>query len=262
MVDQLTGLRHDIEEVMAPWRTKPSSEKPPFEVKHLVVMALVMSDEELSIEDVVEWITRALPYYAKALVRAHLNRNDFEYLITWEESEDKAQKLVREVECAAYLFDLPLTNVQPHTSAYHEIMWRITSFSEARLSLQPVLQTVYKAQSVSFFDLPAEFREHVYNIVFAFPRTGLWSYPPNAQMFRNAATSFNLSSRSWSEAFSFVSGMEQEELDMPPFQTQPMEEILRPLLISRQFYNEAMPNFYRNNLAIDCDAGHHRRPRR
>lgn len=260
MAAQLASLRHDIEEVMAPWRAKPSSEKPPFDVKHLVVMALVMSDKEISLQDIVEWIVCALPYYARAMTRAYCQHIPFSQMdlpsstadrSKQDEGQNNAGRLVEEIVHALQFFDLPLAKSKLPTN-YHDVgrSWRTTVSSEARSFLQPVLAPVCRIQNIGFFDLPAEIREHIYDMVFAFPSSGMWSFPQNGWEPEGEPEekpiSFYMSSRSWSESFYYPYAAVNYP-DPLNIRTQPVTEILKPLLICRQFHNEAKRNFYRNN---------------
>jgi hypothetical protein len=101
--------------------------------------------------------------------------------------------------------------------------------------LHPLFQVHNEKRRMDFFELPPELRNRIYQMVFR--------YPPSGFAGRTRNGTFKCVSRSPVDSFHF-SRVGRHNVSQPVLETLPLRDILGPLLVSRQFYQEAMPFFY------------------
>jgi hypothetical protein len=134
--------------------------------------------------------------------------------------------------------------------------YTISAKSAERL-LADILPSSQRDQSKhgDFFGLPAELRNVIYEMVFGYPTSGLWLFMEHNGDEVALDTRFRVISRSWEAAFTsemwesyrerqYTTGrLEARNLIM----TKRLQDILSPLLVCKQFYEEAVGTFYRTN---------------
>ncbi|KAK5697203.1 hypothetical protein LTR97_007338 [Elasticomyces elasticus] len=97
-----------------------------------------------------------------------------------------------------------------------------------------------------FFELPRELRDKIYQIVFQFPRSGLFFSSP-------VTKKPIVRSRDLEDDSSFEDIIQDHETRSHILETSAVSDILSPLLVNRQFYREAMPLFYSlNSFNFGC----------
>ncbi|KAK4905578.1 hypothetical protein LTR49_025147 [Elasticomyces elasticus] len=97
-----------------------------------------------------------------------------------------------------------------------------------------------------FFELPRELRDRIYQMVFQFPRSGLFF--SSLAIKKLIVRSCDLEDDS---SFDHVIQDHESRSHIPETSTVP--DILSPLLANRQFYREAMPLFYSlNSFDFGC----------
>lgn len=116
--------------------------------------------------------------------------------------------------------------------------WSINTIEGLEL-IRPLLASD-GSQSRKTFDLlalPAELRNSIYDMVFQYPIDRGLKFKPRGGVGRQPADRFDI-----------VDDRAKSNVNEPiKRNTRPIGRILAPLLTCRQFYNEAMPTFYRTN---------------
>lgn len=244
-------LAERINKAIAPWRK--AAVKPPFMPEELVIMAISLCGGKATGERIFLWIGSTFEYYEKLMVR------ESHYLkLHWSARKQQghiavsAGRLFRASICDALdQFDLP---IQCSPGAVNVAPVYRTSTRSALNILAPKMgpNDSFQAKAFNFFALPAELRDIIYNMVFKFPRSGLVlerfyrriEDPPQDRKFLVRSRSYDLD---FSHAMLLPHEGTFGPVQQATIKTRPVLDILQPLLVCRQFYNEAMPKFYQLN---------------
>ncbi|KAK5171372.1 uncharacterized protein LTR77_004516 [Saxophila tyrrhenica] len=248
------SIKARIRTAIAPWRL--GEDEPDFTYEQLVVMAILMNDGEASEVEIHKWVLDTFSFYREQLARALRVSTRKE---RWNHSfQDYFPHTFHHgLNLTFQGFETPLREVMyegsgsdTSDSGDDENDGRIFSVTDAAGAefLCPIFPHPPRAIDTSAFDffaLPAELRGAIYGIVFSYPKSGL------ATQLCRKREPFYVSSRtreyehavSWEDC-DILQGARNSETAI---RTRPMEDILEPLLVSKQFYAEAMPVFYRTN---------------
>ncbi|KAK5689014.1 hypothetical protein LTS10_000994 [Elasticomyces elasticus] len=212
------SVRARITAAMAPWQD--STDKPPFTAVQLVVMALLTSGISLIPKDVWKWTIVSFSYYQSLA-------SDTSWTVTCHDYDNgnfgTIHAFRREFDAVFLEYNLPLMTSTIRTSegGDHTIKYTISPWmGQAWLNL-PDDTAPIDVTTFPFFELPAELRNAIYTMVFQYPRSGVY------------IRSF------WYGSL----GPSQYEL----LSAGKSSSILLPLLVSRQFHDEAMPIFLNIN---------------
>ncbi|KAK4951553.1 hypothetical protein LTR10_010529 [Elasticomyces elasticus] len=218
VADARESLRARINTAIAPWRT--SSEQPPFNTKKLVIMALILSDIALTQKEVWLWMMANFSYYQNIAADALWNCNN-------SETQEEAKDLREELGAVYSLYEIPFIITNAAAADRGDVRYTITPLmGEALLHLPG--EKLVDNSIFPFFELPAELRDVIYTMVFQYPRSGIglhWQGP-------------YVLTRDLDDHSTFDHMRAAVGRTLP---IKKMCDILSPLLISRQFYNEAMP---------------------
>ncbi|KAK4896586.1 hypothetical protein LTR27_005504 [Elasticomyces elasticus] len=222
-------LRARINTAITPWR---DSSAKPFDATKLVIMALVLSDKALTQRDVWLWINTTFSYYR---TYAH------------HKPSKRVRKLRRELPGVYRNYELPFSTInsgipddgQERVDVRHTIApW----IAESLLGFSDDSAVADKT-TFPFFTLPRELRDVIYTMVFQYPRSGL--YIEKLELPRGP----EVLSRDLDHAEPYLLKLHrlQRHREKESLYTRDISSILAPLLISRQFYVEAMPVFFNVN---------------
>ncbi|KAK4951551.1 hypothetical protein LTR10_010527 [Elasticomyces elasticus] len=226
------GVRERIDTAILPWAR--NEEKPPFCATDLILMAL-LSRGTLTRTEIYRWMVDNFGYYRKLAVKAFSGYNRATgKLLDVHELHRKLGKAFRQ-------YDLPLTvleDVKMGDEDEVEVRYKAHGAAEAMLTIR--LTDPGTKQAFPFFRLPAELRNTIYELVFQYPRSGLYF-----------ASSCTTQPRTLSRDLDDVGEFPPPASSRKPWEdlylAKPVHVILEPLLTSRQFYNEAMPVFFQIN---------------
>lgn len=243
-------LTERIKKAIAPWRK--AVEEPPFTPVELIFMALSMRGGEATGERIFLWIGSTFNYYNKLMVEA----NCYVGPRTTSRS-DRAQRAslaVQDLRSAMaeklQELDLPLQYYRPGIMAAP--VYRTSTESAVHILAPRIGHNTYRrAKTFNFFGLPSELRDIIYDMVFTFPRSGLVLEMHRTWTQDSAEDrKFLVRSRSPNLKFShtvFLDHRERFSSGHDWVKTRSILDILQPLLVCRQFYDEAMPKFYKLN---------------
>ncbi|KAK5171358.1 uncharacterized protein LTR77_004502 [Saxophila tyrrhenica] len=262
---EFIDISERIESVVAPWRTT-TVEKPPFTAEQLTAMAILVNGGEVFEVQIHRWGLDTFAYYRQELARGLC-------ALPTGGSDPRTTLGVRGVldihrgiTSAVQSFDLPLLDNHDDWGPdfgnlsednWVEYLYELESNASQRCyrlatsAGEQMLSSVFrrpgaKDQSTfKFFGLSAELRERIYEMVFAYPSSGLEVCDRRSTEHapKSARGGFLTLSRSWDDSFTWKKWNFIAIGAMNP----PMNKILRPLLIGKRFYNEVMPVFYRIN---------------
>lgn len=236
-MDKLIGTSFLSRKVIAaidPWVL--SAEEPPFTEPQLVAMALVMSGRPITIEEIFVWISDTFRFYRERIAVG-----------CWLQFWDPHDRRVYEIRHFQNMLSHAFRQYEFETHCINDEKNFTISAVNADIYLRPVIGDPYSdsTKTFDFFGLPAELREVIYEMVFAYPKSGL---EPTSRI----DSRFRVSSRSFEEGLDFktwegtLAKRTQQNHILYLF-TKSISNILAPLTINRQFYEEAMPIFYRIN---------------
>ncbi|KAK3074450.1 hypothetical protein LTR53_003121 [Teratosphaeriaceae sp. CCFEE 6253] len=243
-----------------------SAEKPPFSTAELVVMA-VICEQEMAVTKatVFSWVTETFPYYSLMAVEAHIGAVAAP---AWYSPTSNAQRatLIEQVlpgiDEAAESYEMPLVNNvygidDPFGMAIVPNEEYRVQAGPARIFLRGYLNPGPSAEYKDtpgddrdveprsrFFDLPAELRNRIYDLLFLFDKRGV-----TVTVERGPCT-ISLPCREFNAHSDNATGCACHVLTDPPcvkYIGPPLAEVLAPLGTCQQFYDEAMPIFYRDN---------------
>ncbi|KAK3633654.1 hypothetical protein LTR56_015720 [Elasticomyces elasticus] len=219
------SVRARINAAVAPCR---NSSAKPFNATKLVIMALVLSNKGLTQKEVWLWINTTFTYY----------RTD----VSHKESK-RVRKLRRELPDVYRNYELPFstTNAKIRDGGLERVDVRYTIAPwAAECFLQLPDDSASNTTTFPFFTLPRELRDVIYTIVFQYPRSGL--YIEKLELPRGP----EVLSRDLDHTEPYVCELHRlhRHREKEPLYTRHISSMLSPLLISRQFYIEAMPVFF------------------
>ncbi|KAK3653180.1 hypothetical protein LTR56_004716 [Elasticomyces elasticus] len=226
------SVRERIDIATLPW--SKIEEEPPFCATDLILMAL-LSEGCLTRKEICKWMVDNLGYYRKLAAEAFWGYNRAAgKLPAVHEVHLKLDKAFRQ-------YDLPVHVVENMDVGCEggvvELRYKAHAGAESMLSLPAQMN----GPAFPFFRLPAELRNTIYELVFQYPRSGLY-------FASTCTTQPRTLSRDLDNDGEFG---EPPQSNRKPrkelFLAKPVHEILEPLLTSKQFYKEAMPVFFQIN---------------
>ena len=216
--------RSQIGVAIRPWRT--TSYKPPFTAEQLVTIALLLRTRALRVRDIFNFVNATFSYYARQVSEAFCERN--QRVAEVEDFQRELQVVLQSYEFPSYIgFSMRYTQ-----------QWSISTIEGLEL-IRPLLANDGSESRKTFdlFALPAELRNRVYDMVFQYPMDRGLKFNTRGGVGRQPADRFDIVDDT-------AKSSDHEPIKL---NTRPMGRILAPLLTCRQFYNEAMPTFYRTN---------------
>ena len=218
-------------------------------------MALAFHSTPIDLEQIFNWIMENFAYFSRLahhmLWYSRLFKNGNHKLP--DDKIKEAEEFRRRLDDLYWDHDLPLLEYRSRDS----YQFRLSEVDVGRL-LQPILKQREHGSVFPLFQLPAELRAEIYEYVFQYPMSGICPIRCTCMGWipRNGRR-LSLLSRSFNVAFS-PEAWKKAEWDSPTKPSQPshwpsrhhtgvIAEILSPLLVSSQFYSEAMPIFYEIN---------------
>lgn len=258
MTDFRADIRRQIEAAIAPWYS--SREQPPFSAAQLIAIALLSKDTSLSDAQIYTWIVTNFGYYNDLMIHAlktcggpwALPRRRHDPVHS--ENIEYFHEAIRDTLKS---FDTPIQIEEAPDGARFTM-----SATNARALLGNKLEKgeAKRIGPFRFLDLPADLRHYIYELVFAYPKSGLEVIEDEEpygirRVFRVFANAFDkdFSFAEWANPNIFhMTDWEVDDVQPPPhipymFKTEHVSDILTPLLVSRQFFKEATPVFYSLN---------------
>ncbi|KAK4896585.1 hypothetical protein LTR27_005503 [Elasticomyces elasticus] len=169
------ATRTRIETAVAQWRTRP--DRPPFTGVQLIVMAFLTSNTALSRKGVYAWVVSTFFYYRMVAVESFLCSTE---VVGCTNTRLPAPLHFRDLLEAGYrMYDLPLGTVESDDGegeARHTIS---PTMGEGWLDLRSDDHDEHiDMKHFPFFGLPRELRDKIYQMLFKFPRSGLFFSGP------------------------------------------------------------------------------------
>lgn len=238
------ALKMEIEELIEPYRQR--DERPPFSTAELVVMAVIYYEDPSSKEAILAWIMSSFVYYTVRAIS--------EYVAVAAKSPTNPQRYGRpphdvfaheEFHHAFNSYEVPLRRMidsdaggQAKGQAYD------VPTHAGRIFLRHYFEPERKG-AFPFLRLPAELRNDIYDMVFAFPKAGfgMVTIIKSDGVPAIRLTLKRLIEEDDDQAENIVFWGQYREHIYPCR----VSEALTLLLTCKQIYNEAMPNFYRDN---------------
>ncbi|KAK5711751.1 hypothetical protein LTR15_012346 [Elasticomyces elasticus] len=244
VVDARESLRARINTAIAPWRG--SSEEPPFNATKLVIKALISSNKPLTRKETFVYYQNIAgdalwDCTAGRCARARkASTISSRFLADGQAAatgiSGPAVAGFREIIDGAYLnYELPLLASNVAIAAGQDVRCSIAPLmGEAWLDLE---SATADDTTFPFFELPAELRIVIYEMVFQYPKTGL--YLPGKDGIPRVLSKRLDATGDWPIKAIVISG--------DTLYTRRLSSILSPLLCSRRFRREAMPIFFEIN---------------
>ncbi|KAK5138281.1 hypothetical protein LTR08_003342 [Meristemomyces frigidus] len=244
-------VRERLEPIIASWAS--SKERPPFTAKQLFIMALLCEGRTMTIREIMKWTVDHFIHHQVLAFESlfglcgftgstdfgsHNHGNDIDH-----DRVDRAEEFCRQLNEVPSEFDLPLVIEQ------EDNLQNSPRYSISAGNGEQVLATVLCLRNFEkvfpFFELPAELRNVIYEMVFRYPRSGLCvQFPDPKACFPARAGSANILTRSMDDGIDLTPG---NIFSRNQSWTQSIQTILSPLSVSRQLYKEAAPCFYSVN---------------
>ena len=232
-------VREEIMNLIKPYRE--SNKEPQFSAPELIVMALLSTTEPwLLLNDILRWIITTFKCYKEMALD--------DYASFFAEDSEYAQVPEVVIEGFHKAFDCwkaPLYNpngtivVEPFNGytdgTYMHVMVPVAA---GRIFLRRWLEPERKGK-FPFLRLPAELRNTIYQMVFTFPKSGIYVGPRPLQ--GRGVELLQREDEEYSEHCSWEDDPDST-LGSPPLQ-----EVLALLSVNKQVYKEAMPFFYQIN---------------
>ncbi|KAK4896587.1 hypothetical protein LTR27_005505 [Elasticomyces elasticus] len=200
-----------------------------------VIMALLAHDHPLTRAEICEWMVDVFGYYRRLA-----------FLALWIHDKPSGKTpmlkdLHRELDDVYRTYDSPVRLTEGPRRPHEDVTFTVLdSLREQWLGPEPPVDYT----NFPFFELPPELRTVIYEMVFEYPKSGL--YFASAYHDRPKVRSQNPNDNGDFE------GLQPINVRWLP-QTKPIKSILRPLLISRDFYAEARPVFFDTNKFCFAD---------
>ncbi|KAK3067556.1 hypothetical protein LTR53_015518 [Teratosphaeriaceae sp. CCFEE 6253] len=262
--DSHSVLKAEVEDLLKHFTG--SAKKPPFSTAELVVMAVICEVEMVVTKETgFRWVSQTFPYYSLMAVEAHIGAVAAP---AWWSPRYNAQQatLIEQVlpgiDEAAESYEMPLVNNlygddDPLAMIIMPDEECCVQAGPARIFLRGYLNPGPSAEYKDtpgddrnveprsrFFDLPAELRNGIYDLLFLFDKRGI-----TVTVDRGPCT-ISLPCReldAHSDNAASCACHVHPNRPCGRYIGPPLAEVLAPLGTCRQFYDEAMPIFYRDN---------------
>lgn len=225
LMESRRPLKEEIQNAIAPYLT--SLEKPPFTTAELVIMAIINSNREyVSNKDVLGWIVETFFFFTKLAAA--------EYAKKYDTDSDHYKELDMIIEGFHHVFtdyDIPFEGFQYDGWAYTR--YNINP-AAARVCLRRILEPE-RGGVFRLFDLPAELRNRVYDMLLQFPDSQIIPSRVGFGLECCACNSLQLEPQhAWH--------CESE------FKHLRYSKLHSLFLVSQQAFHETMPIFYGSNM--------------
>lgn len=235
-----------IEDAIARWA--PSTKNPLYNMEQLAVMALITAAGSLTKEDIANWICDHFGFYRQAVVRAYCDTSNDLSNRTFPPKQTLPKS--RSLEDVLDVYDIPFEQIYTRCGSGLKVSYGINFYHGLPL-IEHIInkKTEVPLENVDFFSLPAEIRTTIYEMVFGYPkRSGLIVENPAVKVSGSSPIRLWIATDEHTHPFGLCEqDLEQEFNPILMQHVRPYERIMDPLLTCRQFYNEAMPTFYRIN---------------
>ena len=226
-------LRDKIEAAIHPWSN--SSNKPPFAAGELIVMALVLHNEALTLRSIMRWLATSFRYYDTLVFSSFWENLRYDnYSRAQRRATAKtADEFKKEFEKTLNSYEFPVAKLRDQTG-------------EDRLSISIAAAQIHLAErfgvepqgTFPFLDLPPEIRSIIYEMVASYPQSGLILESDGLNKIEIRADT-----RDFSTSFSMPSSQSpSSSLTVNPHQT-----IFSLLRASKQINEEFMSCFFNLN---------------
>ena len=240
---QKRDTREQIKRAMAPWQT--SEEKPPFSDEELVVMALLSNDEPQTQTDIGHWLLNNACYYRRFAAAKLMSHSYDSY--SYSPLQRKARDINKRIRTILHKAEFPAEEEEEVDQDTLQVRWRM-SVADAVHLLGGIVGARPAVEPFPFTKLPAELRNTVYKLVFAYPRSGL--EPQIEHICRGGqfirTRRFRVINRSYDHSLDFQQWAGYHDRKFALY-TRNTDCILAILLVNRQLHQEAMPFFYNVN---------------
>ncbi|KAI6834356.1 hypothetical protein KC340_g6060 [Hortaea werneckii] len=216
------GLVDRIQKVIVPYKYNNNG-KPPFTPDELFTMVIAVNVQPVTKGEVLQWVFANFGYYRKMVEREFIS--DHSNRIS-ESSIFRGK--ISDVLCNYELY-LKKESVQGEADRY------TMTVASCERALSRVLPPQYGLgeKAFRFFDLPPELRNKIFDLVFQYPQSGLrFDYP--GQKTARLDPPGNRDTWTWHDL-----------RDSP--KTAKIKDVLAPLRVNRQFYEEAKGSFFAVN---------------
>ncbi|KAK5697206.1 hypothetical protein LTR97_007341 [Elasticomyces elasticus] len=211
-------------------------EEPPFTERELVILASASTDMPMDDQAVFMWILHSFPYFKELAFEAFWACDHGYRTLDGQGIKDNL-KIVFQTYDTAFIAsenDEMEIELMATDAAVHMVLKQLTGYKSSRDS------------TFSFFKLPAELRNAIYELAFHYSSSGLIWESANGrfELFTRNIGDTAMSISRWNEVGTYSW--------YDKYETLPVGELLASLLTCRQFYAEAMPVFYRvNHFVLD-----------
>lgn len=204
--------------------------KPPFSFGELVVMAILSKDEELvAKQDIYLWMMTTFQYYHDRMLIECAAKAGYPEEISVEDAMEQD-----DVEAVWNDYNVPLSRDIGHDeTASNEADKFTVHVPGARLFLRNIFEAPPKGQ-FPIFELPAELRVRIYEMVFSFPDIHFGYNSIGAKM--------SFCRREHNKEHKYPTNEAETCVVGPRLGT-----VLALLTANKQLFNEALPFFYRLN---------------
>ena len=198
-------------------------------------MALMLEEQSLTSKEIMKWMVATFPFY-----------EDIAFESFWTSASEStifrtAESMLIDLTEALRSFELPVTETSDQDESDPPLYEMSTA--GARFILRNRI-TVATQSGFPFLRLPAELRSIIYEMVFAYPSSGLLLDPPQG-LWTPPEISLTTVTRNMSSKFSF------ELCDTYSYETAlrvaPPRKALALLQVNKQIFAEAVSCFYRIN---------------
>jgi len=244
---RIESITSRIETLIWPWARCKT--KPPFSPEELVVMALASTKIPMYELDIANWIMDHCPYYAAIARREFFSPSHRHTSLGRKaacDDEDWDCCFPKRLSAVLLQFEVPVKEIELSVSDEEdgdeedEQLW-ITSAPEARIFLHDRIQTslngVNTTDHFPFMRLPPELRLTIYELVFGFPRSGIF-----LELERK---SLHVFARSYQGL-----GDSDDTENSRTLNCRPPTEALALLQTNKQIFQEAVPVFYNINTIV------------
>ncbi|KAI7176760.1 hypothetical protein KC316_g3206 [Hortaea werneckii] len=223
------SLVERIEKTIAPY--KYNNRKPPFTPDELFAMVIAVKGRPVTKGQVLQWVFANFKYYKKMVEGEFVDDNPKQFYsddkYDWRRPETKSGRFRANINEVSRNYELYLsTESVPNGSDRYSMTM---ASSERILSRALTPQLTSDGKPFAFLDLPSELRNQIFDLVFQYPRSGL------------------LFAAKGQKTAMIDSPMDYDTQGLHKYckleRTARITDVLAPLLVNRQFYEEAKDCF-------------------
>ncbi|KAI7199354.1 hypothetical protein KC343_g8335 [Hortaea werneckii] len=227
------SLVERIGKTIAPY--KYNNKKPPFTPDELFTMVIAVKGRPVTKGQVLQWVFANFKYYKKMVEGEFVDDDPKQFnsddIYGWRKPETKSGRFRTNINEVPRNHELYLsTESAPNGSARYSMTM---ASSERILSRVLTPQHPCDGKAFAFFDLPPELRNKIFDLVFQYPRSGLlFAAEGQKKAIIDAPADYD------TQGLHTYNKLER---------TARIADVLAPLLVNRQFYEEAKGCFFAVN---------------